>query len=87
MVIRVGKLQRKNWVRQPKREWCTRARQLMKELCTRVRQLPIKDLCIELDGSNLVRNLPLEDLCARTPTKGYELELDNSQRMDIIRWS
>ena len=35
-----------------------------------------------------LRHLPLKDLCVgATPTRIYELELDNSQQMDVIRWS
>jgi plasmid replication initiation protein len=48
-------------VRQPEREWCTRARQPMKELCTRVIHLLIEDLCIGIRQLQLwVRHLPLE---------------------------
>ena len=57
MVIGIRQLPTKDWVRQPKREWCTRGRQLMNELCMRVRHLLIEDLCLG------VRHLPLEDLC------------------------
>ena len=57
MVFGVRQLQRINWARQPKREWCTRARRFMKELCMGVRELPIEDLFVR------ARHLPLEDLC------------------------
>jgi hypothetical protein len=32
MVFKVKQLRRKNWVRQPKEEWCTRVGQPMKKL-------------------------------------------------------
>ena len=56
MGFEVRQLQRKNWITQPKRERCTRARQPMKALCMRVRQLLIKDLCVA------VRRLRPEDM-------------------------
>lgn len=46
MVIEVKLLQRKDWIKQPNREWCTRAGQPMKELRKGVRHLPIEDLCV-----------------------------------------
>ena len=49
-------------VKQPKKEWCTRARQPMNELCMGVRQLPLENLCIGVRELQLgVRHLPLED--------------------------
>ena len=60
MVIKVRQLQRNNWVRQPKREWCTRARQPMKEFCKGVREHLIEDLCVGVRYLQLgVRQLPL----------------------------
>ena len=59
----VKQLQIKNRVRQPKNEWCTRARQHTKGLFTGVKELPIENLCI---GD---KHLPLED---------FGLGLDNS---------
>ena len=56
MVFGVRQLQRKKWVKQPKREQYTRARQLMKELCTWVRWILVEDLCVG------VRQLQLEDM-------------------------
>ena len=56
MVLGVRQLQGKKWVRQPKKEGCTRARQPMKELCTGVRHLPLEDFCVG------VRQLQLEDM-------------------------
>jgi hypothetical protein len=41
MVFGVKQLQREDWIKQPKRKWCTRARQPMKELCTKVKQLQL----------------------------------------------
>ena len=46
MVFGVRQLLRKNWAKQPKKDWCTRARQPMKLLCMGVRQFPIEDLCV-----------------------------------------
>ena len=49
MVFGVKQLQRTIWVKQPKREGCTRARQPMKELCMGVRRLPLEDLCVGVE--------------------------------------
>jgi hypothetical protein len=67
MVFGVRQLQKEeNWVKKPKKEWCTWAKQLMKELCTTTRHLLVfEDLCVG------VRQLPT-DGC-------WSLELDNSQ--------
>ena len=73
----VRQYQRNNWVSQPKRTQCTRAKQPLKEFCIVVKQISIEDLCLG------VRHLPLEDLCVgvrQLPMVGcYSLELDNSQ--------
>jgi hypothetical protein len=77
MVFGVMQFQRKNWIRQPKKEWCTRVRQPMKELCTGVGQLPLKDLCVGIRQLQIrVRQL-LADGC-------YSLELGKSQLLNII---
>ena len=69
IVIGVKQLQRKNWVRQAKREWCTRARQPMKELCTNLDTSRSKTFALELDNTNWEIDTSL--------WKIFVLELDN----------
>jgi hypothetical protein len=79
----VGQLQRKNWIKQPAREWCTRARQPLKQLCIGVRQLLIEDLCVG------VRELRQEGMNrSKTAPNGWMLFIESRQlSMNKCSWN
>ena len=72
IVFGVRQVQRKNWIKQPKKEWCKWDGQPMKILCMGVSQIPIEDLCIGV---------------IHLPWKIFVLELDNCLGMNVNHWS